>query len=347
MRRAGCSPPGSRRAAPRRGSRSRCWCWKSSSSSLSFGTPTSALTTMQSQITELGQANLAFTANVNEPTRRLLGTTRTSIGGLADSTRRSIDSSTTNVNRAVDRLNRSIDRSLGGFTKNIGEAVAVLRVDLRQATAPSLKTIAASAAKLQLTTNQIKSHTDALAAQIAPVAAQVDGLVTQLQAPVQTSTGLVQHLAQVNADLDALNGADKTDPTFLKLVADVAAAQQVANTVNSELLDLQQRAQEVAQGVHTLQPTSCRCRTRSPHSRRRLSRTPRARSKGDSRQPSRDWPGASRRPRRRPPAASRGPRRRPPVRCAGTGRTPSALPHRHERPPGRPSARPRRTPNAA
>ena len=87
---------------------------------------------------------------------------------------------------------------------------------------------------------------------------------------MQSSADLAQRLAQVRGDLDALNGADKTDPTFLKLVADVAAAQQVANTVNSELTDLQQRAQTVAGACTPCEPTSYRCRTRSPRSRRLL-----------------------------------------------------------------------------
>ena len=226
----------------------------SSKPALSFGTPPSALTTMQSQIAELGRANLTFIANVNRPTRTLFGTTRTSIDGMAGTSRRAIDGSTTEVDRTVRRLNKGIDRSLGGFTASMGKAIAVLKRDLRRATAtPSLMTITASAARLQLTTSQVKGHADAVAAEVAPLAAQINELVAGLQAPVQNSADLVQRLAAVKGDLDGLNGADKTDPTFLKLVADVAAMQQVASTVSSELTGLQQKAQAVATEVNTLQ----------------------------------------------------------------------------------------------
>jgi hypothetical protein len=210
---------------------------------LSFGTSPAALSQMQSQIGTLGQANRTFMDNVGLKTNALNTSANDSIKGLTAST-----------NRSIDRLTASTNHSVDNETTSISQAIHVLAVSLhRSVDRHSLNRQTTNAINLQDAARVVGSHADLLGAAVARFSAGINDLAAGLPAPVQNALRVYLAFDQIKRDLDAVGAVQKSSAAYLKLVADLNAAEVLAQTVSASLDQLQTQARALAGQVQSLQ----------------------------------------------------------------------------------------------
>lgn len=211
--------------------------------SLSFGTSPAALSRMQSQIGTLGQVNLTFMNNVGQQTSALDTSTNDSIDGLAASTNHSIDGLTASTNRSIDNETASMD-----------QAIQVLAASLhRSVDRHSLNRLTTNATRLQDAATVVANHANVLGAEVARLSGRINDLVAGLPAPAQNALRVYLAFTRIKRDLDAVSVIQKSGAAYLKLVADLNAAETLAQTVSSSLSQLEARTRSLAGEVQSLE----------------------------------------------------------------------------------------------
>ncbi len=211
--------------------------------SLSFGTSPAALSQMQSQIGTLGQANLTFMNKVGRQTNALDTSTNRSIDGLTASTNQSIDGLTASTNRSIDNETASMDQAIHVLAASLHRSV-----DRR-----SLTRLTMNATRLQGAATAVGNHADVLGAEVARLSARINDLIAGLPAPVQNALQVYRAFTRIKRDLDAVSVVQKSGTAYLKLVADLNAAETLAQTVSSALNQLEARTRSLAGEVQSLE----------------------------------------------------------------------------------------------
>jgi hypothetical protein len=198
---------------------------------------------MQSQIGTLGQANLTFMHKVSRQTSALDTRTNHSIDGLAAGT-----------NRLIDGLTVSSNESIENETASMGQAIYRLDASLQQSVdRRSLNRLTTNATALQAAAKIVGSHADLLGAEVARLSTGINDLVAGLPAPVRNALRVYVAFDQIKQDLDGVSVVQKSSAAYIKLVADLNAAQTLAKTVSASLNQLETQARGLTGDVQTLQ----------------------------------------------------------------------------------------------
>lgn len=206
------------------------------------GSPSAELAGLQAQAGGLDDASRTFG-----------GTAGASNGLLAAGSRRSADSLTTGASGALSALQASTDHAIAGLTVSTSRSLAGLRAEIGSPSSGSIGAMMAKVARLRAATVVLGRRSDSIRAESTRLANALDNLVGRLPAPVKNALLEVQKLSRVKLDLSALGPAEQATPEFQKLALDVAAAQTVAASLNSQLAALATEARLVSGEVQTFE----------------------------------------------------------------------------------------------